>query len=457
MASPAADPKVKTPLALEHVHTLRRMWHRARPDREKLRQFQVRKLRVLLEHCRSSVTVYREHWRGSEINLADIATPEDLAALPMINKTDLRDRPLTETLADRADVRRLVRHMTSGSCGEPFTIFRSQREEHLLSLFRMRAWRDLGVRLSDRMASVRESPTGGERRGWPGRIRQALGIYRQEHLDPYAPADETLDRLSLLRPDVVWGYPSVLSYVAARLRELEPRQFQPRLVLTGGEVLDAAARQTIEDAFAATLFDLYGAHEFNLLAWQCPQGGNYHVCDDSVIVEVIGDDGRPVRAGETGEVVATALHSYAMPFVRYRTGDLAVRDTRPCSCGQAFSTLRAIEGRSADQLRLPGGRRVHPYLITSPLSEHESAWIGQHQIVQTSEQRVLLNVLPRRAPQREELERLRALAAGILGRDVCFEVVLVKHFAKHPSGKFQSFVSSFEAPARYNSRHFRTH
>lgn len=431
---------MKSSLILEHAHTLRRLRHHAHARREELRQFQVRKLRVLLAHCRSNVAVYREHWRGSGLEPAGVTTLEGLAALPTIDKKTLRAHPLTETLADRADVRSLIRHMTSGSTGEPFTTFRSPREEHLLNLFRIRAWRALGVRLFDRMAALRELSYGGAGNGWAGRIRQTLGIYRQEELDPYGPADETLDRLTLLQPDIVCGYPSALSHVAAQMQERTSRPIAPRLVLVGGEAVGAAVRRSIEDGFAAPLFDVYGAHEFNVLAWQCPDSDNYHVCDDSVIVEVIDGDGRPVRTGQTGEIVATALHSYTMPFVRYRTGDLAIRGPSPCPCGQPFSTLRAIEGRTLDYLRLPGGRRVHPYLITSPLSAHEAAWIRQHQVVQTSERRVRLNVLPRRAPQPEDLERLRALGAGILGVDVNFEVVLVERFAKHPSGKFQPYL-----------------
>src|SRR5207247_3047147 len=138
------------------------------------------------------------------------------------------------------------------------------------------------------------------------------------------------------RPEIVCGYPSAVAHVAARMQARDLREVRPRLVLVGGEVLGAASRRTIEEAFAAPLYDVYGAHEFNLLAWQCPASGDYHVCDDNVIVEIVGGDGRPVQDGETGEIVATALHSYTMPFVRYRTGDLAARGPGPCACGRAW-------------------------------------------------------------------------------------------------------------------------
>jgi phenylacetate-CoA ligase len=213
-----------------------------------------------------------------------------------------------------------------------------------------------------------------------------------------------------------------------------------RLVLCGGEVVEAAARRVIEEGFSAALIDFYGAHEFNLLASQCP-AGVYHVCDDNVLLEIVDETGRPVKSGEIGEVVATALHSYTMPFVRYRTGDLATRGQGTCGCGQPFSTLHAIQGRAVDYLCLPNGRRVHPYAITVALAEREADWVSQHQLVQTRDGRVELKVLPRRAPRLEELQRLRVFATTVLGSGVDLDIALVERFPRHPSGKFRPYVS----------------
>lgn len=49
-------------LAGEHADTLYCVWRHRRTDPEALRQFQARKLRVLLAHCRARVAAYREHW-----------------------------------------------------------------------------------------------------------------------------------------------------------------------------------------------------------------------------------------------------------------------------------------------------------------------------------------------------------------------------------------------------------
>jgi phenylacetate-CoA ligase len=430
-------------LGLEHADTLRHMWRHPHADPETLRQFQLRKLRVLLAHCRTHVAAYREHWRWSKLEPADIATTRHIEALPTIGKNDLRGRPLSETLVEGADVRRLVRHTTSGSSGKPFDIYRAPREEHLLNLFRLRACAEAGLRPFDRIARFSQLPLDHGPRPWPGRIRQAIGIHREQRFDGLAPAQELIANLLRHQPDVICGYPSTLRHVAARMQD-EACRIRPRLILCGGEVLDAAARRTIEGAFSAPPVDFYGAHEFNLLAWQCPNGNAYHVCDDNVLVEIVGEDGRAVKPGEIGEVVATALHSYTMPFVRYRTGDLAIRGAESCGCGQPFSALREIQGRGVDYLRLPEGRRVHPYAITVHLAEREAAWVAQHQIVQTSDGRIQLNIRPGGLPRSEDIERVRRVAHRILGSGVQFELALVDHFPPHPSGKFQPYVSLIE-------------
>ncbi len=426
---------------IEHAHTLGRLWRNAQSNCEALRRFQVRKLRALVAHCRATNATYREHWRESTLQPHDIAAPEDICALPTISKDDLRSRPVRETLADGLDPRKLNQHTSSGSSGQPFTVYRSATEEHLLACFRVRAYRSAGRRLSDRTARLVQLPLNDARRRWPGRVREALGIYREKELDGLQPANDLIEQLARYRPDVVRGYPSTLLAAAAWMQEHAPARVRPRLVLCGGELLMAATRRAIEEGFAAPLAEFYGAHEFNLLAWECAAGNGYHVCDDSILVEIVGADGQPVDVGETGEVIATALHSHTMPFVRYRTGDLAVRGPSSCPCGQPFSTLRSIHGRTVEYLRLPDGRRIHPYVITRWLAEREADWVSQHQIVQTDEGRVLLNLRAGREPGLGDLERVRFLGAEILGAGVQFDVTLVDGFPRHPSGKFQPYVS----------------
>jgi phenylacetate-CoA ligase len=92
----------------------------------------------------------------------------------------------------------------------------------------------------------------------------------------------------------------------------------------------------------------------------------YHTCDDSVVVEVWNGD-RPALPGEEGDVVVTALHSYAMPFIRYRLGDRVLLPAAAPSCGIPLGVIAKVQGRSVDYLRFPGNVAISPYQIMDQL------------------------------------------------------------------------------------------
>ncbi len=139
--------------------------------------------------------------------------------------------------------------MTSGSSGKPFTIYRSPREEHLLNLFRLRACAEAGLRTFDRIARFSQLPLDEMRRGWPGRIRQAIGIHCEQRLDGLAPADEMIDHLLRHRPDVVCGYPSMLRQSPTRMRSPSRAAMTAATASSAAaRSSSAAARRTIEDS-----------------------------------------------------------------------------------------------------------------------------------------------------------------------------------------------------------------
>jgi phenylacetate-coenzyme A ligase PaaK-like adenylate-forming protein len=67
------------------------------------------------------------------------------------------------------------------------------------------------------------------------------------------------------------------------------------------------------------------------------------------------------------------------PIIRYEITDIVRVDDEPCPCGTPFRTVRAIEGRSDDILRLPGGVVLHPIHLRSPMARLEG--VRQYQIV----------------------------------------------------------------------------
>ena len=72
-------------------------------------------------------------------------------------------------------------------------------------------------------------------------------------------------------------------------------------------------------------------------------------------MEIVDRDGKALPPGEAGEIVVTHLATRDFPFIRYRTGDVAVLDERRCPCGRGLPLLKDIQGRD-DRFRRRAGR-----------------------------------------------------------------------------------------------------
>lgn len=422
---------------LPFLSTAYTLLRHSRVTREQITAFRNQQLRRLVAHAYENVPHYRRLFDQNGLTPHDIRSVDDLAALPITSRRDLQSLPEKEIVARGVDPKRLVVHVTSGSSGEPLTIRRTWLEERILEMLRLRAMRDIGLQSTDRRASVvLAQPTHPRDSQLPLRILQTFGLYRRMQIHCLLPEEDIVRALRNFRPDVLTGFAGVLSRVAQSIGEDDRLLIRPRFVVVGGEVLTPLMRQQIAQAFAAPVFDSYGSHEFKLLAWECSETGEFHTCDDSLIIEVLRDD-RPVAPGERGEVVGTALHSFAMPFIRYRLGDVVTKGSATCQCGRPFSTLRDIQGRMIDYFPLPSGRVIHPYEIVLLLIQQEDSWIRQYQLIQERTDRIVLRVVPSTPPPQQQLVLLEKEVSTLLGQGVEFHISLVPEIRLEPNGKFR--------------------
>ncbi|MCK6482878.1 MAG: phenylacetate--CoA ligase family protein [Phycisphaerae bacterium] len=156
----------------------------------------------------------------------------------------------------------------------------------------------------------------------------------------------------------------------------------PRAVFTTGEPLLPCDRDTLQAFFGVPVADGYGSREAGFIAHECP-AGRMHVNMGHVIVELLDDAGRPVAAEEPGEIVVTHLEAWGMPLIRYRTGDVARWNSRPCPCGLAHAALAGIEGRRGDLIRTPEGNAAHALAAIYPL--RECPYVRRFHVVQRAD------------------------------------------------------------------------
>ncbi len=154
------------------------------------------------------------------------------------------------------------------------------------------------------------------------------------------------------------------------LKLIEAGLAPPRVFFAGGEpftgnpTLHGAVREAMPETM---LVDSFSLSEFLPVARTFPGGAGVHVFDELVHAEVVDPaTGDPVPDGERGELVLTHLKKEAQPLIRYRTGDLTVRQVTEPVCGRTVSLPRVVFGRTDDMVKVKGVK-VYPSEVRAVL------------------------------------------------------------------------------------------
>ena len=211
-----------------------------------------------------------------------------------------------------------------------------------------------------------------------------------------------------------------------------------KVVFVTAEMLYEDQRATISRVFGCPVANGYGGRDAGFIAHECPAGG-MHITAEDVIVELVDHAGSSVPAGTPGEIVVTHLASRDFPFVRYRTGDIAVLDDRACACGRGLPLLREIQGRSNDFVVASNGTIMQGAALTyviRGMPDIEAFKIVQESLLLT---RVFLVVGP--AFHRERSVEIVSSLRRRLGDAVDVQIEFVDEIKPEKSGKYRYIIS----------------
>ena len=414
-------------------------------DAPRLRSLQLARLRLLLQHAADEVPYYRELFKRVGFSPSGVRELDDLARLPLLSKADIR-RHLAEMRSEKAS--RLTRCNTGGSSGEPLIFFLGkERVSHDVAA-KWRATRWWGVDIGDPELVVWGSPielgAQDRMRDW----RDAL--MRTELMPAFEMSEEKLDRfverIAERRPKMLFGYPSALTHIArhGERRGVALHHLGIRVAFVTSEKLYEEQRRDIERIFGCRVANGYGGRDAGFIAHECPAGG-MHITAEDIIVETLGESGRPVEQGTPGEIVVTHLATRDFPFIRYRTGDVGVLDEAKCTCGRGLPLLREIQGRSTDFVVAQDGTVMHGLALIYAVRDIPG--VRQFKVIQESLERTRILLSTDTAFKESDVETIRKGISDRLGASVQVLVERVREVPREASGKYRYVVSHVRPPA----------
>ena len=396
--------------------------------RETIKAFQAERLGKLLRHAYQTTPYYRR--------LLKTETP-DLSQIPPLEKQNVREQ-LDELCSTAFTAEQRIENATGGATGTPLVFYQDRNywNQRNLSVYYFDRW--AGWNFGQPQLVIWGAPADLEDDGhWKYRLNN---FWRNQYwLNGFHLTDKAMlamfEQMDQYSPQTILAYPSSLYQFAMFLSDngLIPK-WNLKGIITSAEMLHPHHRALAEIIFKAKVHNRYGGREVGLIGMECAEG-RMHINARDLYLEIESPD----PYAEPGEILVTQLNNYAMPFIRYRIGDVGVLSDEICPCGNALPILGKLLGRTTATFRTKAGTLIHAGYFTRQF--YGLKGVNQFQIIQETVKHCVLKVV---ANGRWTEATRRYLVQGIrkaLGSDVVVTVELVEDIPLPASGKREYTIS----------------
>jgi phenylacetate-CoA ligase len=315
---------------------------------------QVERLRELLTYAGKYVPYWRSLFRSLNFEPREVVSIADLARLPLLTKEMIKEN-YREFISERITPETLTYMTSGGSTGAPLKIlmdreYRSRNHtatRYYLAKAGIFPGKQRSVRLhGNSMPS--EVLARGEYWVYEG-TRLTMSVY---HITPET-CHAYMEAIRRFEPVYIHAYASALALLAGYAeRANEPFPDSISSVFCDSETTYSWQRELIERVTGARFFNTYGHTEGAGMAITFPDSACLEALPQVGVMEILDPAGQVLgRPGDRGEIVVTGFNNKVMPFIRYRTFDIAVLgNVEPGHLRPYRPILANIEGRLQDYL-----------------------------------------------------------------------------------------------------------
>jgi phenylacetate-CoA ligase len=333
---------------------------------QEIKSFQEKKLKELLTYTLANSTYYKNLCKANGIDVNSINTIEDLTKIPVTTKDDLYKFNKDFICVSPNKIIDYV--TTSGTLGDPLTFALTDNDLERLAYNENISLSCTGATSDD----VFQLMTTLDRRFMAGLayflgIKQmGAGVIRVGNGMP----EFQWDTIKRLNPTIAIAVPSfVLKLIEfAEQNNIDYKNCSIKKIICIGESLrneDFSLNtlgKRIKEKWDVELYSTYASTEMGAAFTECKAGKGGHHHPELLVVELLDEANKPVKDGEHGELTVTTLGVEGMPLLRFKTGDICVAHTEPCSCGRTTMRLSPILGRKQQMIKFKGTSLYPPSL-----------------------------------------------------------------------------------------------
>jgi len=386
------------------------------------------KLQALLGHASATVPFYKKDSQYTSLN-----------DFPVVSKTLMREN--FEAFVSNAFTKeQQIPTVTSGSTGTPFKVLHHAAKKTRNSADTMYFAARAGYQIGDRLMYMKIWSANNKKPTLPGMMQNMVPVDVITFNDKETEA--LVNRMESDSSNFAFlGYSSALENICRWLDRSNHGKVKARLssAISMSETLNDYTKQTIEKYFGVPVYSRYSNLENGILAQQVPGSTHrYLINTASYVVEIFKmNEDAPASEGELGRIIVTDLYNYAMPMIRYDTGDTGVLSKYDGGKGNTY--LETVEGRRLDLLYATDGSLVSSYIVYKNMWQYTE--ILQYQLVQYGEKDYLFKINMEGAFTKEE--KLIGEFKQYLGQDANFKVEYVEEIPLLASGKRKKIANTY--------------
>lgn len=387
-------------------------------------------LTSLLEHAVKTTPYYKA-----------ISSVHTISDFPVIRKTTIQDNFESFKSIEFKD-KPNFKVSTSGSTGVPFFLFQNIDKRHRNRADVIYFFNEANFNVGNRLYEL-EVWRGHNRKGKLKSLLQNVCQFDISRL-----TDESIEAfLELLKSDrqskkTLLGFASAFEMIAQYLEKnaIILNDLGLTSAIANAEYLNPYTKSTLGKHLNTVVLSRYSSEEIGIIAQQTIDSPQSFVINHaSYHVELLHlDNDSPAKLGEFGRIVVTDLFNYAMPIIRYDTGDIAQFGLNKDGAMEFVQ----VEGRKMDIIFDSKGNMISSFVIYTKFYTYYHL-LKQYQFIQQGEKdyEVKLNL------QGDSFQFENELIMDIksdFGEDANIIVTYVEEIPALASGKRRKVVNNYK-------------